>query len=153
MTSPATKGLTASTGAAAELISSLIPGTARIGPIEMTGFDGPTTIASAPSIAAWISGVIDASPMPASSIPSIGGPARSWTRYSWNPRQPDGIRTRVRTGSSHIGRTVARTPSARARSGADHGQPLSGVEPSAALQAGRQVAVGEAEPVRAPRAA
>ena len=29
-----------------------MPGTARIGPIEMTGFDGPTTMASASASAA-----------------------------------------------------------------------------------------------------
>ena len=54
---PPTKGLTATTGAAAARSASRIPGTARIGPIEITGFEGPITIASAPAIASSTSGV------------------------------------------------------------------------------------------------
>ncbi len=41
---PPTSGLTAITGASAAAIASRIPGTARIGPIEITGFEGPMTI-------------------------------------------------------------------------------------------------------------
>ena len=48
---PPTNGLTATTGAGAARSASRIPGSARIGPIEMTGFDGPITIASASAIA------------------------------------------------------------------------------------------------------
>ena len=46
-TSPATKGLTATTGAAEAAIASRMPGTARIGPMLITGLEGPITIASA----------------------------------------------------------------------------------------------------------
>ena len=81
-TAPATNGLTATTGAAAPSISALRPGTARIGPIEMTGFDGPITIASAPSIAARSSGLTRAPLTPANSIPPMSGSARSWIMNS-----------------------------------------------------------------------
>ena len=48
---PPTNGLTATTGAGAARSASRIPGRARIGPIEITGFEGPITIASASAIA------------------------------------------------------------------------------------------------------
>ena len=51
-TSPPTIGLTATTGAAAPVSASRMPGTARIGAIEASGLDGPITIARAPAIAA-----------------------------------------------------------------------------------------------------
>ena len=63
-TSPATNGLTATTGASAPAIASRIPGTARIGPIEITGFEGPMTIASAAASAASASGVAVAASIP-----------------------------------------------------------------------------------------
>ena len=63
-TRPATSGLTATTGAGLATIASRTPGTARIGPIEMTGFDGPITIARARSIA--------------SSTSAVGRAARAW---------------------------------------------------------------------------
>ena len=44
---PPTSGLTATTGPGAAAIASRIPGTARIGPIEITGFEGPTITTSA----------------------------------------------------------------------------------------------------------
>src|SRR5204863_2451922 len=40
---PATYGLTAITGAAGAAIASRMPGTERMGPIEITGFEGPIT--------------------------------------------------------------------------------------------------------------
>ncbi len=43
---PATNGLTATTGAGESAIASRMPGTARIGPIEITGLEGPITIRS-----------------------------------------------------------------------------------------------------------
>ena len=46
---PATKGLTATTGAPEAAIASRMPGTARIGPMLITGLEGPITIASAPA--------------------------------------------------------------------------------------------------------
>jgi len=45
-------------------------GMETIGPIEITGFDGPITIASALAIAASTSGVGSASPMPSMAISS-----------------------------------------------------------------------------------
>ena len=50
-TSPPTIGETATTGAAAARSASVMPGTSRIVRIEMTGFDGPRTMARAPAIA------------------------------------------------------------------------------------------------------
>src|ERR1700712_1781377 len=44
---PPTNGLTATTGAWVACRASVMPGTARIGPIEMIGFEGPMRIASA----------------------------------------------------------------------------------------------------------
>ena len=46
-TSPPTSGETATTGAGEATSASRRPGTASIGPIEITGFDGPITIARA----------------------------------------------------------------------------------------------------------
>ena len=56
-TSPFTSGLTATTGASAWVRAFRMPSTARIGPIEMTGFEGPITIACAVVIAVRTSGV------------------------------------------------------------------------------------------------
>ncbi len=86
--------------------------------------------------------------MPANSTSSIGGPAWSRTRYSWNSRQPSGVRTRVLTGSSHIGRTVARDSERAGQLGGDGREAVAAVEPPSPLQAESQVAVGEPEPVR-----
>src|SRR5918995_387483 len=113
-TRPATNGLTATTGAADAAIASRSAEIARIGPIEITGFDGPITIASAGPIAAITSGVGLASPIPSTSIASTGASPCSATRYCCRSRQSSAVRTRVRTRSSHIGRTAASTPSARA---------------------------------------
>ena len=54
---PPTNGLTATTGAAAAVSACLIPGRARMGPIDATGFEGPMTMTSAPASAASTSGV------------------------------------------------------------------------------------------------
>ena len=62
---PPTNGLTATTGAVRPATASRMPGSARIGPIEITGFDGPITIASASASAASTSGVGRARSMPA----------------------------------------------------------------------------------------
>ena len=51
-TCPPTSGETATTGAGQPRSASRIPGTARIGPIEITGLDGPTITARAPASAA-----------------------------------------------------------------------------------------------------
>ena len=45
---PATNGLTATTGAGLATTASRIPGTARIGPMLITGFEGPITIVARP---------------------------------------------------------------------------------------------------------
>ena len=112
-TLPATKGLTATTGASEAAIASRMPGTARIGPMLITGLEGPITIASAARRASATSAVGRASAIPSSSTPSTSGSPRSTIRYSCSPRTPAAVRTLVRTGSSHIGRTRAVTPSAR----------------------------------------
>ena len=55
-TSPPTSGLTATTGAALPAIAVRSGSIARIGPIEITGLDGPITIARAFAIASSTSG-------------------------------------------------------------------------------------------------
>src|SRR6266571_548122 len=85
-----------------------------MGPTDVTGFDGHTTIASAPEIASSTAGVGAATAAPAYSTSSTVGRAFSRTKYSWKSSQPSGVRRRVRTGASVIGRTVEATPSARA---------------------------------------
>ena len=103
---PPTNGLTATTGAGAARSASRIPGSARIGPIEMTGFDGPITIASASAIAWSTASDGRARSSPRSSTLSIGPSARSRIMNSWNgsvrPRAP----TQVETGWSLIGSTL-----------------------------------------------
>ena len=110
-TSPPTIGLTATTGASVASSASRIPGTARIGAIDASGFDGPITIARAPAIAPSASGLGAACSAPRNSRPSTA-PAACWRiMNSWNAHQPaDALRTHVRTGSSVIGSTRARTP-------------------------------------------
>jgi len=112
-TRPSTNGLTATTGAVAVMIASRIPGTARIGPMLITGLEGPMTIRSAAAIAAVTSPVGLAEEIPSSWTASIAGSARSRIRNSCTSLQPAGVCTRVRTGCSHIGSTVALTPTAR----------------------------------------
>ncbi len=79
---PATNGLTATTGAPDAAIASRIPGTERIGPIEITGFDGPTTIASAAASASRTSSVGAARSSPRTSTRSIGASDRSTIKNS-----------------------------------------------------------------------
>ena len=54
---PATSGLTAITGPLLARTASRRPGSASSGPIEITGFDGPITTASAAAIASSVSAV------------------------------------------------------------------------------------------------
>ena len=91
--------------------ASAIPPTARIGPIEMTGFDGPITTVLADAIASSASGVGIAGPAPSTSTPSTG-PAAPWRiMKSWKPNHSPRARMWVRTGSSVGGSTRAGTPS------------------------------------------
>ncbi len=79
---PPISGLTATHGAVRDSSAARMPGTARIGPIEITGLDGPITMASAASSASSTSGVALAAAIPSSSISSISGSARSRMKYS-----------------------------------------------------------------------
>src|SRR4051794_13245159 len=63
-TLPATIGETATTFAGAAAIASRTPGTARIGPIEITGFEGPMMMARAEAIASSVSGGGEAALVP-----------------------------------------------------------------------------------------
>ena len=65
-TSPPTIGETATIGAGLSSMAWRISGTASIGPIEITGLDGPMTIAVAVASASRISGVGSASSTPRS---------------------------------------------------------------------------------------
>ena len=124
-TAPPTSGLTATTAAGDAPRASRIPGTARMGPIEITGFDGPITIARAAAIASSTSGAGRDASTPSSSTPSTGSPAPARIMYSWKGHQRPSKRTRVRTASSLMGRTLAssspsvstRGPSIRRASG------------------------------------
>ena len=95
---PPTNGLTATTGAGAPATASRIPGSARIGPIEMTGFDGPITIRSQEASAARTSSVGRARSTPCNATPSTGGEAPATIMYSWNGHSRPACRTKVATG-------------------------------------------------------
>ena len=152
-TSPPTIGLTATTGARRRDSASRMPGTARIGAIEASGLDGPITIARASAIAASACSLGRACSAPRNSRPSTIPLARSRIMNSWNERQPAPLRTHVRTGSSLIGSTRARTPIASSRrASAAVGESPSARHPRA-LQAPGEVAVAEVEPHVAPERA
>ena len=108
-TSPPTSGLTATTGARLAAIASRMPGTARIGPIEMIGFDGPITIVCAPAIASATSGVGLAAPAPRKSTSCTGPSPRALIMNSCSGHHLSWASTRVRTGRSLIGSTRAWT--------------------------------------------
>ena len=88
-------------------------GSARIGPIEITGFDGPTTTARAVAIASSSSGGTAASAAPRNSTSSTGPAAPSRIMNAWKACHAPRARTHVRTGESAIGSTRAGTSSAR----------------------------------------
>ncbi len=90
---PPTSGLTATTGAAASASASRIPGTASIGPMLATGFEGPIRIASAARSATLTSGVMRACSAPRNSTPSSGGSECCRIRYSWKWRHSPSVRT------------------------------------------------------------
>src|SRR5215212_3477378 len=84
-TEPRTSGETATTGAEAARSASATPSTRRIGPIEITGFDGPITIACARSSASSTSGVACADSAPRTSTPSTGPSAPLRIMNCWKP--------------------------------------------------------------------
>ena len=123
-----------------------MPGTARIGPIEASGFEGPITIARAWAIASSAAGLGAACSAPRNSRPSTSPAALMRIMKSWKERHPAVERTHVRTGSSLAGSTAVRTPIASfSRASAKVG-----VRPSASSRARsdapREVAVAEVEP-------
>ena len=61
---PPTTGETATTGAGAARSASAMPGTARMGPMEITGLEGPTMMARAAATAASASAGTVASAAP-----------------------------------------------------------------------------------------
>src|SRR6266446_46207 len=126
-----TMGLTPMTGARVACRAATRPGTARMAPIDVTGFDGQTTTTSASAIASTTPGAGVASPAPAYATSTTARLAFSRTKYSWKSSQPlptpgrSDVRILVRTGSSLIGRTSDATPWRRASSAvtADSGWP------------------------------
>src|SRR5215210_1681409 len=86
-TAPPTTGDTPTTGAGAARSASARPGTARIGRIEMTGFDGPTTIARADAIASSAAAGGDAASTPSYSTPSTGPAPPSRIMNAWKSTQ------------------------------------------------------------------
>ena len=87
-----------------------MPGSPRIGPIEITGLDGPISTSSALASAASTAGLGGAASIPRSSTPSTGGSARSTIMYSWNGSARPAAVIHVVTGSSLIGSTGVSTP-------------------------------------------
>src|SRR4051812_48836270 len=100
---PPTTGDTPTSGAGDARSAGAIPGTARIGRIEITGFDGPTTIARAAAIASSAAAGGEAASTPAYSTPSTGPAPRSRIMNAWNSCHAPRASTRVRTGASDIG--------------------------------------------------
>ncbi len=116
---PAMIGLTPTTRSRRRASTSRTPGTARIGPIEITGFDGQMRMVSAASSAASTPGAGCAVAIPSNSTATTGGLARSRTNHSCIARvssEPSSRRTvtRVATRSSLIGRSRGTTPHAAA---------------------------------------
>src|ERR1700730_16678009 len=134
-TSPPTIGLTAITGASAASSASWIPGTARIGAIETSGFDGPITITRAAAIAASTAALGGACSAPRNSTSSTRPAPRSRIMKSWDECHPVPVRIHVRTHADRLVQTLER---GRRRVPA-------GEQPRA-LQAPCEVAVAEAEP-------
>ena len=151
---PPTNGLTATTGAGAPRSASLMPGRARIGPIEMTGFEGPITIASASATACRTASDGGARSRPRSSTPSIGprGPLDDHELLEGQPAP-----ARLHPGRDRL---VAHRQHARAHAQRLHHRlraprvsVLARAQALGSQQAHREVAVAEPEPVRASRAA
>ena len=143
---PPTSGLTATTGAGAAAIASRIPGTARIGPIEITGFEGPTITTSALGDRRQHLGGRARVGDPLELDASIGASPWSRIRNSCSPRQPAGVRTRVRTRLLAHRQDRARDAE-RARDlrlGGGQGAALG--DEVGPVEAGGEVAVGEPEP-------
>src|SRR3954470_10942267 len=103
-------GLTPTTEAFVARRASAMPGTARIGPIEVTGFDGQITMGLVSAIDATTSGAGRASAAPSYATDTTSPWALSRTKYSWKLRRPAVVVTLVRTGASLIGRRRALTP-------------------------------------------
>ena len=127
-----------------------MPGTARIGPIEMTGFDGHSTIASAASIASSTPGAGRDSVAPSKRTATTGGCARSRTNHSCMcssrvaPASPTVIR--VRTGSSLIGSSRNVRSHGPTISAVTVGERRAGAQAAGAVEVGREVAITEPEP-------
>ena len=109
-TAPPTMGETARTGAGASMSASQRPGSSRIGPIEITGFDGPMMIARALAIASSTSALGLASSIPISRTPSTGPFPCSEIRNCCSPCQLPRACTWVWTVWLLIGSTRALMP-------------------------------------------
>ena len=111
---PPTIGLTPTTRRARRASASTMPGTARIGPTEVTGFDGHTTTRSASASASSTPG---AGRAPAAPVVLDGDDvAERLVAHEVlleGQRAPRGSGRSVRTGSSLIGRMRAATPKPR----------------------------------------
>ena len=127
-----------------------MPRTARIGPIETTGFEGQITIASADPIASSTPGAGDAAETPSKRIALTSSRAPRRTQYSWKCRSsscPSATTSSlVSTRSSVIGRIVTSISNraAIARGHLRQGQAVG--QRSCPEQVRRQVEVAEPEP-------
>ena len=113
----------------------------------MTGFDGPTTIASAAAIASSdLGGRARLVDRRAGSMSSIGALAARADHELLEVRQRRRARTHVRTGSSHIGSTRRARPERGAELGERVGQRAPSPGAAGAVDPDREVAVAEVEP-------
>ena len=118
--------------------ASRIPGTARIGPIEITGFDGPITIASAPRRSRQHLGVGGARPRCPRSSTSSTGPARALADHELLERRASRRVRATHVRDRLVGTSAApapRTPSAAPQLGERLGQARALGEPPARAQA------------------
>ena len=140
---PATSGLTAITGASAAAIASRMPGTEMIGPIEITGLEGPTTTVSAPASASRTSALGAARFSPSNLDPL------DWRLGSLHDQELLQPAPAVRRPDARLDRLLAH----RQHGGAHPERPRDlllggGYGPSlghevGSVEAGREVAVGE----------
>src|SRR5438046_7497106 len=88
---PPTIGLTPTTRALVPASASATPGTARIGPTDVTGFDGQIITTSASRIASSTPGAGRARSAPTYATARTEGCALWRTKYSWKSSHPSGV--------------------------------------------------------------
>ena len=134
-------GETATTNASRR--ASRTPPQARIGPIDVTGFDGPSRTASASRRAPITSGVAGGGAEDSHAMPRTATAPRCRTHHSWKWRRPSSVRTWVAYGSSAMGSTRTPMPSRSARGSGGLREGQAPAEEFAAEELDRTVAVAD----------